>query len=397
MLCFASAQTDSADSAAAMHEGIDALARELERAPDVVLVYASIGHDLAELLAAAARSYPNTRVVGCTSAGVIGRAGASERMRTLAMMGIAGDELGIGGALDITAGNAHDKAAEAAVALKRTCPGVRQVVLFVPGIDIAGDRVIAGIESVLGPEVVVFGGSAGDNMRARVAYQLLHGRVHEGAIALVGLANPTLDALTGTHHGSVPVGRELEATQVDGHRLQRLEGEPAWPLLMNELGLPADTAPGDALVLSALGELLPEPLRGPYRNNRFIHTIFRLDDDQTTCLLPSALEPGTTVRLMQREEKSMFAGVEAMTADLARVLAGRRPVAVFHADCGARGRMMFNRVLKDEIIQRLQYPLVGDAAVPWLGTYGFGEFCPVAGVNRFHTQTSSLCALVRAG
>ena len=74
---------------------------------------------------------------------------------------------------------------------------------------------------------------------------------------------------------------------------------------------------------------------------------------------------------------------------------GREVVAVFHADCLARGRQSFDRVSKDEIIAKLQEPLIGDREVPWLGLYGYGEYCPLVGRNSLHTFTSALFQLVR--
>jgi len=33
--------------------------------------------------------------------------------------------------------------------------------------------------------------------------------------------------------------------------------------------------------------------------------------------------------------------------------------------------------------------------VPWLGLYGYGEFCPLAGRNSMHTFTTALFPVVR--
>ena len=38
----------------------------------------------------------------------------------------------------------------------------------------------------------------------------------------------------------------------------------------------------------------------------------------------------------------------------------RRPVGVFHTDCGARGRLKLDHVLKHETVARMQHPLFGD-------------------------------------
>jgi hypothetical protein len=71
-------------------------------------------------------------------------------------------------------------------------------------------------------------------------------------------------------------------------------------------------------------------------------------------------------------------------------------IAVFHADCLARGRFLFNRVMKEELVGRMQYPLSVDGEVPpWLGMYGFGEFARLGGENTYHNYTTALYALVR--
>ena len=75
---------------------------------------------------------------------------------------------------------------------------------------------------------------------------------------------------------------------------------------------------------------------------------------------------------------------------------GGRPAAVFHTDCGARGRLMLDRVSKEEIVRDMQHPLFGDTCGPWLGMYGFGEITVLGGRNVFHNYTTSLYVLSRA-
>ena len=75
---------------------------------------------------------------------------------------------------------------------------------------------------------------------------------------------------------------------------------------------------------------------------------------------------------------------------------GPRPVAVFQTDCLLRGRTLFDKVMKDEIIGMMQNAFLNNGEIPpWLGMYGFGEFCPTGGQNLFHTYTTSLLVLYR--
>jgi hypothetical protein len=77
---------------------------------------------------------------------------------------------------------------------------------------------------------------------------------------------------------------------------------------------------------------------------------------------------------------------------------GAKPVAVFHADCLARGRFLFNRVMKEELVSRMQFPLSTNGVTPpWLGMYGFGEFARLGGANVYHNYTTALYVLFRRG
>ena len=43
---------------------------------------------------------------------------------------------------------------------------------------------------------------------------------------------------------------------------------------------------------------------------------------------------------------------------------GQYPVAVFQADCLARGRRLFDRVMKEELVHRMQQPFARDGVLP---------------------------------
>ncbi|MFW6289168.1 MAG: hypothetical protein ACOC2Q_05250, partial [Spirochaetota bacterium] len=74
-------------------------------------------------------------------------------------------------------------------------------------------------------------------------------------------------------------------------------------------------------------------------------------------------------------------------------LDGRRPLAVFHADCLLRGRLLFNRIVKEETVALLQGPICDGTDVPWLGMYSGGEFGPLGGRNMVHIFTSTLAVV----
>ncbi|MCK4466394.1 MAG: FIST C-terminal domain-containing protein, partial [Bacteroidales bacterium] len=112
-------------------------------------------------------------------------------------------------------------------------------------------------------------------------------------------------------------------------------------------------------------------------------------------IVPVAWQEGTKIWLTERDEKGIFDGVDRIVKQVLNRLDGQKPVAVFHTDCATRGRKSFNQILKEEIINRLQYPICGDDNIPWLGSYGYAEFAMLGGLNRIHQFTSALFVIFR--
>ncbi|MFT5390811.1 MAG: hypothetical protein ACI8PT_000999 [Gammaproteobacteria bacterium] len=397
MLRFASSQSDSVNSAKAMQECLDeSLASLGAEFCDLLVIHATVGHSFKGLLEEARKRLPNAEIIGCSANGIIGRKGASERMRSLAIMAVSGTaEFSVAWADSIRGATSFDVSAKAATQLKSENDGINIINVLASGIDIAADQVIAGIESVFGSDVSIIGGTSSDNMKALVSYQLAGDHVLERGIVLLGFSDPTLALVAGGCHGSVPVGQPFEVTAAEDNRVDELDGQPAWPTLMDRLGLPAESDAGSVLVVSALGQEVPAESADAYGNSTVIHTIFKVSDDHQSLYLPASCPVGAKLWLMQRDEEAIFEGTDSLVAAITEKLKGRTPVAVFQTDCAARGRMMFNKIAKDEIIARMQEPIMQGKGVPWLGLYGFGEFTPVHGTNHFHTQTSSIYALVR--
>lgn len=397
MLQFASARNEIVNSSGAMRDCIERVKSTLPSGNCDLLVFnTTMGHNFQELLDEAHALCPDAEIVGSSCGGVVGIDGASERMRALAVMGIEGKgEFAVASADAIRGANSREVATAVATDLKAKNEHINLINIVASGIDIAADQAIAGIESVFGPDVPIIGGTSGDNMQAKVTFQFVGDQILERGILLIGYADPSLSVVTGVHHGSVAIGKPFEVTKAEANRIYELDGKPAWPHLMATLDLDPASEIATTLAVAGLGQEVSADLREEYGNDHVIHTIFMVDEERQSFYTPASVPVGTNLWLMQRDETLMFAGVDDMVAGVTEKLGSAVPVAVFHTDCAARGRLMFNQILKDEIITRLQYPICQGAEIPWLGIYGFGEFTPLGGRNHFHTQTSSLYALVR--
>lgn len=401
MLKFFSSVNSAVNSKRAIGQAIeDALAGEPDAQCDLLVIHATIGHNLKEMLGEARRMLPEAEIIGCTVAGVIGKEGVHESMRSLGVMAIKGprSEFAVASRDNLRGNNSFDIAKDVATDLKNKNGKINMVMLLASGIDIAADRSIAGMESVLGKNVPIFGGTASDNMRGVSTFQWLGEKIYERGVVAIGFADPTLSLIGRAHHGSVPVGMPFVVTKSEANRIDELDGQPAWPYLMGKLNVPVDTPIGMGTIpISGLGQELEPEFHSEYDNKHVLRAMFHKDAENKAFFHPVDTVPGTKLWLMQRDENLIFEGGNRMIKRLVDDLKGRQPVAVFHADCGARGRVMFNRVLKEEYISGIQVPInqASGSDVPWLGMYGFGEFCPLGGKNRFHTFTSAVYCIVR--
>lgn len=396
MLEFSSGFSTAVNSRVATTECIELALGDAADTCDLLVIHSTVGHNFDQILTAARAACPSAEIVGCTGSGVIGREGVSENMRAMAVMTVRGQELGAAAAEGLNSKNSLALGTQVAEDVKKKCQNVSMLYCLTSGLDLCGDEIIEGIESVFGPDTPIIGATSADNAKAKKTYQFFGDQVMENGIVLVGLADPSLELVMDVHHGSIPLeGMTFEVTKSDGNRIIELDGEAAWPTLMNKVGLPAETPVSEAMVIVGLGvELSPEE-KVAYGNPHILRAILIVSEDHQSFLWPVRCDEGTKVVLMQRDEQLIFDGVERMIGRLNKALNGRKPVAVFHADCMARGRLMFERVLKDEIIAKLQYPICGDDAVPWLGVYGYSEYAPLAGINRLHSFTTSIFALAR--
>jgi len=153
------------NSRRAMAECLEAALDEGDTDCDLVVIHASMGHDYQDLIDEARLMAPGARVVGCSCCDIIGREGVSESMKDVAIMAVRGAaEIAVAHVDGIFGHNSFEKSAELAAALKAANPAVNMIYFLASGIDIADDRCIAGIESVFGPEVTIFGATSADNM-----------------------------------------------------------------------------------------------------------------------------------------------------------------------------------------------------------------------------------------
>jgi hypothetical protein len=394
MLHFYSAITRTVNTKRGVQECLESAMGADFDAADLLIFHASIGHDFQQLVDEAKRLAPHARILAASCCGVVGREGVSESMKDMALMAIKGKAYGIASTASITGKTSYTKCLEMAHSLKKDQPNTNIIYLLASGIDIANDECIRAIEEVFGPEITIFGATSSDNMKGHISYQAVDEEVYEHGAYLLGFSDETLKIETQATHGFVRVGEPLIVTKAEGHIIYELNGRPAWGEYTSRLGLTDMATCGDTIPIGALGEHLNEQLAQEYGNDLLLRVVTKHDGQ--AMYYATTIENGTQLWLTKRDEDLIFSEMNRIVESIKSRIGNGEVAAVFHADCLARGRFLFNRVIKEELVGSMQHPFyVAGECPPWLGMYGFGEFARLGGKNEYHNYTSALYVLYR--
>jgi len=367
---------------------------------DLIIFYTTIGHNFEEILSELHRLSPNAQIAGCTGAGIIGREGPNETMRALGIMAIRGpkEEFSVAGVDSIIDADPYEVGARIAQELKNKNPRINMIHFLPAAVHILpADRAIEGIESVFGPGIPIFGGCAMDNMKWVSNFQFIGDRIIEQGAVAVGFADPTLEIVMRANHSYTVIGEPFEVTRSESNRVYELDGKTAWKAMTEKASIPETVDPmaNEATALFALARELPEELHEEYGSPYTVWLGSPLKEPDGSIYTLTTCSAGTKLWLADRDEENILKGVDRIVNQIIEQFGGKTPVAVFHADCSARGKRTFNRFLKEEVVSRMQIPLCKDEIIPWLGFYAGGEICMIAGRNQFHGWTTSLFVLCR--
>lgn len=361
---------------------------------DLLIFHAAIGHDFNEMVSQAHEMAPHARIVAASCCGVVGREGVSESMKDMALMAVKGNEFVVGNTDEIFGFNSYDKTLEMAKKMKQEAPNVNMIYFLASGIDIDNDKCIEAFEEVFGKEVTIFGATSSDNMKGFVSYQAVDSKVTEHGAYAVGFYDQTLKIETQATHGFVGVGEPLVVTKSNGNVIEEFNGKPAWEEYLNRLGLNADATCGDSIPIGALGEKLSPELSKEYGNDLLLRVVTK--HDGSAMHYATTIAEGTELWLTKRDEDLIFSEMDRIVKAMVDRIGNKEVVAVFHADCLARGRFLFDRIIKEELVGKMQFPFfVNGACPPWLGMYGFGEFARLGGENTYHNYTTALYVIYR--
>jgi hypothetical protein len=347
--------------------------------PSLMLAFGS-AEWLKTLSAALAGDFAGTVRLGCTTAGEISSQGVSDG--NCVVTAVRFDTTTVRAAGTALADMSDSFGAGQRLAQQLPAQDLRAVWVMGQGVNINGSAMIAGLADVLGSQVLITGGLAGDAGAFKETFVMDDAGVHADRVACVGLYGAGLQVGHGSFGGWEPFGPARKVTRCANNLLFELDGEPALEVYKRYLGEHAKGLP-------ASGLLFPLAMLGKdHAEVGLIRTILAVDEEQGSLTLAGDMDPDGYVRLMHASTDALVDGAQA--AAQAALLPPAQPgqgLALL-VSCVGRKLVMGGRV--EEEVEAVADVFRESTALA--GFYSYGEISPFAGemACRLHNQTMTI-------
>ncbi|HXL69262.1 MAG TPA: FIST N-terminal domain-containing protein [Xanthobacteraceae bacterium] len=330
--------------------------------------------------------FPDAHIMGCSTGGQISNDDVTDDEIFAAALSFDHTPLRLASAPAPDA--AHSHACGEAIGRALAADDLAGVFVLSDGLNINGSKLVAGITSIIGNDVPLTGGLAGDG--ARFEETLVGGDCppKNHAVTAVGFYGSAIRIGHGTAGGWDEFGPRRSVTRSVGNVLYELDGEPALDLYERYLG--EDEAKG----LPGTGLLFPLLVRDPARpQTALVRTILAVDREARSLTFAGDVPQGWVAQLMRGNFDRLAAG-SADAARQARAGLGGETTGdevALLVSCIGR-RLLMGQRTSDEV-EAAGMEL--GAGMPRLGFYSYGEISPHAtsGVCELHNQTMTVTTL----
>ncbi len=360
--------------------------------PALVAVFASTSQPLDEVAPIVAASFPDAVVIGASTAGEFTEQGDAKGSASI--FALAGDYRVFVGMGEGLKENPEGAVAAALEKIPVASPGYphRTAILLLDPLAGNGEEATLIASSLLGPDVRLAGGAAGDDLGMKRTLVSAGAKAASDAV-VIALVFSTVPLGVGVCHGHEPLSEPLRVTRATGGTVFEIEGRPAFPVWVEHTkeraqsrGIDVDAIPrGDEVsyLLRYEAGLASGPedykIRAPLARNAD-------DSISFACGIPEGSVIRITESVPERQVESAREAARRAGHQLGRPAAG---ALVF--DCICRNLILGKDF--ERAVTSISEELGG---VPLSGFETYGEIALAAGdLSGFHNTTSVVLAFPR--
>ncbi|MCS7033662.1 MAG: FIST C-terminal domain-containing protein [Phycisphaerae bacterium] len=382
---FVSAISDLPDASAAV-EAVLAASRDLT-APDFAAVFVTAAHAGTSrwIVEQVQRGLAPRTLIGCTAEGIIGTAREIERAPGIVLLAGRMPQVQIHPAY-VGMHEWDELLAEPAMLQERLRQQNQQGTMIGLG-DPWSCPIDALMQQLDALSISLVGGMASSARRQGENRLFLNDRVfNEGFVCLTLQGAVRMDVIVS--QGCRPIGQRFVVTRAERNIVYQLGGRPAMERLREVIESLSE--PEKHLLRHGLfiGRAMSEYRDSFGRGDFLIRNVLRLEEESGALILGDVVRVGQTVQFHLRDAATAAEDLDCLLSGVGPPA----PAAVLMFSCNGRGTRMFAEPGHDI---GLVHRRLG-AGLPVAGFFAAGEFGPVAGRNFIHGHTASL-GLIRCG
>jgi hypothetical protein len=365
------------DGSRALREAIEGM--QLEHEPRLLMLMAAPRHGLEPLAAILQHAYPQTPLIGCSTAGEIASHGALSQ--SLVLWALGGNGIRVSTGFGESGDRGLRQAATTAAGCLNSLDRRTHTVMLLLSDGLGGDQmeVVRGAYDVANIDVPLVGGCAGDDLAMRQTFQLHGGRVMSGAVVAAAISSDRPLGI-GVSHGWQPLSEPMLVTESRSTELVSFDDKPALDVYLDFFN-PSETIRNDARAFADFAATRPIGIR---RRDRIeMRHITGFDPARRALQMVAEVPQGALAFLTRGDYASVLEAAAESAQSAINALDGEPPVGLLLFDCVSRRSVFGERHLQEET-DRIQRTCGG---VPMAGFYTYGEIARTKGSGGFHNQT----------
>lgn len=357
-----------------------------QSAPDVIIYFGSTqslsSDNVYEKLE---QKWPDTIILGCSTGGQIFAQDVVDDGIFAVAMSFESTQVRL--VSQTVSSSADSRACGVSLGEQLKAPDLSGVFVLSDGLNVNGSALVAGLTEMLGANVPLTGGLAGDADQFEQTLVGANAPPKSHVVAALGFYGSALKMGHGCAGGWDVFGPWRTITRAEGNVLYELDGEPALDLYEHYLGEEAKGLPGSGL-------LFPLQIQNPENAEHLVvRTILAIDREARSLTFAGDVPVGWGAQLMHGNFESLSDGAADAARQATRDFPAMNPSnsLALMVSCIGRRLLMGQRITEE--IDAVNEVLGSQHTQ--LGFYSYGEISPhaVSNICELHNQTMAITIL----
>jgi hypothetical protein len=324
--------------------------------------------------------FPRSKFMGCSGAGEVMQAEIRDGEIILTGIQFEKSTIKIASIQNINEKNSEQVGIQLAQHFSKE--ELKGLYLLSDGLAVNATALIKGLKDILGLDLNLSGGLAGDGANFKKTFVLVDAVPTQNAATALGFYGKEINIVSRADGGWIPFGPVRTITKAEANVLYELDGRPALSLYKNFLGEQAKKLPSSALLFPIYLKSDSEQL-----NRNTVRTILAVDESNQSMTFAGDVPTGTSIQLMRAGHENLIEAAKKVSTINADFVDESYQTVSLIVSCVGR-RLVMGENTEDEVEMVLNHLPKNTIQT---GFYSYGEIAAGhTGICDLHNQTMTV-------